>query len=93
MASPILVVTAVESGLGFLLTSAIIFLVLTRGKQVYHYLFTEHVIITNFGELIGGHSDAIHLVSIAIGIAVMMPVKRRVEHTIEKYFAQKQLVF
>jgi len=42
---------------------------------IFVFSFAEHILITNFGELIGGHSETIHLVSIAIGIAVMMPVK------------------
>ncbi len=37
--------------------------------------------------------DYLHLVSIAIGIAAMMPVKKRVEQAIERYFAERRLVF
>lgn len=55
--------------------------------------FSEHVLITYFGKLIGGHSEIIHLISIAIGIAILMPLKHRIEHAIEKYFAQKKLEF
>jgi hypothetical protein len=55
--------------------------------------FSEHVLITYFGKLIGGHSELIHLISIAVGIAILMPLKHRIEHAIEKYFAQKRLEF
>jgi hypothetical protein len=60
---------------------------------IFLFSFSEHVLITYFGELIGGHSEIIHLVSIAIGIAVLMPLKHRIEHAIEKFFAQKKLEF
>jgi hypothetical protein len=55
--------------------------------------FSEHVLITYFGKLIGAHSELIHLFSIAVGIAILMPLKHRIEHAIEKYFAQKKLEF
>lgn len=55
--------------------------------------FSEHILITYFGKLIGGHSELIHLISIAVGIAVLMPLKHRIERAVEKYFAQKKLEF
>jgi hypothetical protein len=55
--------------------------------------FSEHVLITYSGKLIGGHSEIIHLLSIAVGIAVLMPLKHRIEHAVEQYFAQKKLEF
>jgi hypothetical protein len=60
---------------------------------IFVFSFSEHILITYFGEFLGGRSEIINLVSIAIGIAVMMPIKRRVEHAIDKYFAQRKLVF
>jgi hypothetical protein len=60
---------------------------------IFVFSFSEHVLITYFGNLIGGHSEVIHLASIAVGIAVLMPFKHRIEHAIEKYFAQKKLEF
>jgi len=36
MSSPILVLTAIESGFGFLLSSLIMVLVLTNGRKIYH---------------------------------------------------------
>lgn len=55
--------------------------------------FSEHVLITYFGKLIGEHSELIHLISIAVGIAILMPLKHRMEHVIEKFFAQKKMEF
>jgi hypothetical protein len=66
---------------------------LLAGILIFVMSFSEHILITSIGNLIGGHSEIIHLVSIAVGIAVMMPLKHRIEHAIEKYFAQKQVVF
>lgn len=60
---------------------------------IFAFSFSEHVFITYFGKLIGGHSELIHLISIAVGIAILMPLKHRIEHAIEKYFAQKKLEF
>jgi hypothetical protein len=33
------------------------------------------------------------LISIAIGIAVLMPFKQRIEHAIDRYFTEKKVVF
>ena len=63
------------------------------GLLIFVYSFTEHILITYIGETIGEHSTLIHLVSIAIGIAILMPVKSRLERAIERYFAHKKLAF
>jgi hypothetical protein len=60
---------------------------------IFVFSFTEHLLITAFGNLIGGHSEIVHLVSVAVGIAVMMPFKTRLEHAIERFFAQRRLQF
>ena len=60
---------------------------------IFIYSFSEHLLITYFGNLMGGHSGVAHLISIAVGIVVLMPVKQRLEHGAEKYFAQKKLEF
>jgi hypothetical protein len=60
---------------------------------IFVFSFSEHVLITYFGKLMGERSEMIHLVSIAVGIAVLMPLKQRVEHAIDHYFAQRKLVF
>jgi len=60
---------------------------------IFVFSFSEHVLITYFGKLIGEHSEVAHLISIAVGIAILMPVKHRLEHGVEKYFAQRKLEF
>ncbi len=60
---------------------------------IFIYSLSEHVLITYVGEKIGEQSGWMHFISIAIGIAVMMPVKKRVEHGMEGYFAKKKLEF
>ena len=59
------------------------------GILLFVFSFSEHVLITTMGELIGGHSQLIHFISIGVGILVMMPLKHRVEGAVEKYFADK----
>lgn len=60
---------------------------------IFVFSFSEHVLITYFGKLIGENSEVAHLISIAIGIAVLMPVKQRLEHGVERYFEKKKLEF
>ncbi len=55
--------------------------------------FSEHILANYVGELLGHESTMIHLLSIAIVIAVLMPVKQRLEHSINRFFAQKKLEF
>jgi hypothetical protein len=43
--STTLIITASESGFGFLLTSMILYLVLARGRMIYHYLFAAFLLI------------------------------------------------
>jgi hypothetical protein len=63
------------------------------GLLIFIYSLVEHLLITYIGEAIGEHSTLVHFVSVAIGIAVLIPVKQRVEHAMEGYFAQKKLEF
>lgn len=60
---------------------------------LFAYSFTEHILITYFGKLVGGETEAVHLVSIAVGIAILLPAKRRLEHGIDRFFARKRLQF
>jgi hypothetical protein len=60
---------------------------------IFIYSFTEHILITYIGEKIGEHSTWINLVSIAVGIAILMPIKSRLEKAIEKAFLHKKLEF
>jgi len=60
---------------------------------IFVYSFAEHILITYIGETIGEQSYLLHLVSIAVGIAILMPVKNRLERAVERYFAYKKLEF
>jgi hypothetical protein len=60
---------------------------------LFVYSFAEHVLVTYVGEAIGEHSVWIHLGSVALGIAALMPIKSRIERAIEQYFAHRALAF
>ena len=51
MQSNAVLVTAITSGLGFLLNSTMLFLVLSRGRKKYHYLFSGFLFICAFWDL------------------------------------------
>jgi hypothetical protein len=57
------------------------------------FSISEHLLTTYVVEKIGGHSGVVHLILLAVVIAVLMPVKHRLEHAVEKFFAQRQLRF
>jgi len=63
------------------------------GILIFVYSFSEHIFVTYIGETIGEHSNWVHFISIGIGIAVLMPVKNRLERGMEGYFAHKKLEF
>jgi hypothetical protein len=60
---------------------------------IFVFSFSEHILVTYLGEAIGENSNLAYLISIAVGIAVMMPVKNRLERAIDGYFAHKKLEF
>jgi hypothetical protein len=60
---------------------------------VFVYSFAEHILITYVGEAVGEKSVFIHLAAIAAGIAVLMPIKSRLEAAIDRYFAHRELAF
>jgi hypothetical protein len=61
------------------------------GVLIFVFSFSEHLLITYVGHLVGSHSQIIHLISIAVGILVLMPIKHRVEGFVERYFSDKQV--
>jgi hypothetical protein len=63
------------------------------GILIFVFSFSEHVLITYVGDLIGGHSQIIHFISIGIGILVLMPIKHRLEKAVEGYFLEKKVQF
>jgi hypothetical protein len=60
---------------------------------IFVFSFSEHLLATYLGHLFGERSQVIHLLSIALVIAVLMPVKHRLERGIEHFFAKRQLEF
>lgn len=60
---------------------------------IFIYSFVEHLLVTFVGERIGEESTWLHMISIAIGIAILMPVKNRIEKGVEGYFAHRKLEF
>jgi hypothetical protein len=63
------------------------------GLLIFIYSFVEHILVTFIGEKVGENSAFLHLIAIAIGIAVLMPVKNRLEKRVERYFAHRKLEF
>jgi hypothetical protein len=63
------------------------------GLLLFIYSLSEHILVTYVGEAIGENSVVITFISIAVGIAVLMPIKSRLERFMERYFAQKKLEF
>ncbi len=66
---------------------------LLAGLFIFAYSFCEHLLITYVAEFFGEYSNLAHFVSLAIGIAVLIPVKSRIEHGIEGYFGHRTLQF
>jgi hypothetical protein len=42
---------------------------------------------------VGEDSLVLHLVAVGIGIAILMPIKNRIEKGVEGYFAHRKLEF
>jgi hypothetical protein len=66
---------------------------LMAGILIFVFSFSEHILITYLGDLIGGHSQLIHFISIGVGVLVLMPVKHRLEAAVERYFSEKRIHF
>lgn len=60
---------------------------------IFVFSFSEHMLTTYVARQVGGHSELLHVIAIAVSIAVLMPVKRRVEHAVDGYFAERRLRF
>lgn len=57
------------------------------------FSLTEHMLATYIGEFLGEESFIIHIISIAVVIAILMPIKHWLERIVEGYFHQKQFEF
>jgi hypothetical protein len=60
---------------------------------IFIFSLSEHMLATYVGEFFGGHSFFIHIISIAVVIAILMPVRQKVERGIERFFEKKKVEF
>jgi hypothetical protein len=60
---------------------------------VFVFSLSEHLLASYVGEFFGEHSIFIHIISIAVVIAVLMPIRQRIERAIERLFAKKTVEF
>jgi len=60
---------------------------------IFVFSLSEHLLATYVGDIFGEHSFYIHIISIALVIAVVMPFKKKVERAIERFFAKKKIEF
>jgi hypothetical protein len=60
---------------------------------IFIFSFSEHMLAKYVGETLGEHSIFIHLISIAIVIAILMPIRQKIERAIEGFFAKKTVEF
>ena len=60
---------------------------------IFVFSMSEHLLARYVGDIFGEQSIFIHLISIALVVAVLMPVRRRLERRIEGFFIQKKIEF
>jgi hypothetical protein len=60
---------------------------------IFVFSFSEHMLATYVGEFFGEHSIFIHMISIALVIAILMPVRKKIERAIERFFERKKVEF
>jgi hypothetical protein len=60
---------------------------------VFIFSLSEHLLATYVGGIFGEHSIFIHIISIAVVIAILMPVRQKLERAIERFFAKKTVEF
>ncbi len=60
---------------------------------VFVFALSEHLLATYVGEVLGESSIYTYLISVAAVIAVVMPVRKRVERTVDRLFAHKSVSF
>lgn len=57
------------------------------------FSLSEHMLATYIGEFLGEESFIIHIISIVVVIAILMPIKHWLERFVESFFSQKQFEF
>jgi hypothetical protein len=60
---------------------------------IFIFSLSEHMLATYVMGFFGGHSIFIHIISVAVVVAVIMPVRQKIERAIERFFAQKKVEF
>jgi hypothetical protein len=60
---------------------------------VFIFSLSEHLLATYVGEFFGENSIFIHIISIAVVIAILMPIRQKIERAIERFFARKKVEF
>jgi hypothetical protein len=60
---------------------------------VFVFSLSEHLLASYVSEFFGEHSIFIHIISIAVVIAVLMPIRQKIERAIERLFAKKTVEF
>jgi hypothetical protein len=60
---------------------------------IFIFSLSEHMLATYVGEFFGEHSIFIHIISVALVIAILMPIRQKIERAIEGFFARKKLEF
>ena len=60
---------------------------------IFVFSLSEHLLSTYIGHMLGEQSFYIHLISIAVVVGVLMPVRQRLERGIEGFFARKKVEF
>ncbi len=70
-----------------------IFYSLFAALIVFIFDYSQHLVATYLGGMLGEESVYAHYVSIAIIIIVFMPIKQRLEHIVERLFSEKKIEF
>ncbi len=60
---------------------------------IFVFSLSEHTLATYLGDLIGEKSRMPEIASVAVAIAVLLPLYRRLEHTLDAYFAKRRIDF
>lgn len=60
---------------------------------IFIFSLSEHLLATYVSGFFGEHSIFIHIISVAVVIAILMPVRHKIERTVERLFAKKKVEF
>jgi hypothetical protein len=60
---------------------------------IFIFSLSEHMLATYVMGFFGGHSIFIHIISVAVVVAIIMPIRNKIERAIERLFAQKKVEF